>query len=161
MIPFDDVAQVTPTGKLQDAQKNVLGHAEEIRVKYYPTEWALEHISEYKPRPGRKHDTPQEKYKDRYTEVAATRVMWALGFPVDDVWPTRAVHCFDCPSDPFYPNKSKKIYPELVFEDAVVEQRIEAEKIESEPTLFGQGWDWSEAQGGAEDRFQDNSRLNF
>jgi len=146
VIPFDDVAQVTPTGELEDAKENVLGKAEEVRVKYYPTEWALEHISDYKPRHDRKNDTPEAKYKDRYTEVAAARVMWALGFPVDDLWPVREVHCFGCPSDPFYPNKSKKIYPELVFEDAVVERRIKGKKIESEPTLFGQGWDWGEAR---------------
>ncbi len=41
-----------------------------------------------------------EKNGEVYAEVAASRLLWALGFQADVMYPTR-VTCLNCPSDPF------------------------------------------------------------
>ena len=41
-----------------------------------------------------------EKNGEVYAEVAASRLLWALGFQADVMYPTR-VTCHGCPSDPF------------------------------------------------------------
>src|SRR6188508_448826 len=41
-----------------------------------------------------------EKNGEVYAEVAASRLLWALGFQADVMYPTR-VTCRNCPADPF------------------------------------------------------------
>ena len=44
------------------------------------------------------HDT---RYNEAFTEIAASRIMWALGFPADHEYPSTAAACVGCSSDPF------------------------------------------------------------
>ena len=54
-----------------------------------------------------------------YGEIVATRLMWALGFKVDNMYPTK-VTCENCPIDPWgYIRKKAKI---LDFKDNAIKQ---------------------------------------
>lgn len=63
---------------------------------------------ELPPAPGQrakpKHDIVKVKYGEKngevYAEVAASRLLWALGFQADVMYPAR-VTCRNCPDDPF------------------------------------------------------------
>lgn len=85
-----------------------------------------------------------------YAEVAGTRLLWALGFPADRVYPVRA-KCSGCAPDPWrdrepHPGTSHKFAP------AIVERVFAGREIEES---HGQGWNWREieaidpASGGA------------
>jgi len=68
-----------------------------------------------------------------YGEVIAGRLLWALGFVVDDVYPVR-VTCKNCPADPwdiydnFEPNQGERA--ERVFNSAIIERKYAGPKIE-------------------------------
>ena len=108
-------------------------------------------------------------------EVAATRLMSALGFGADAMYAVRSVRCAGCPAFPFYALRcleatgSRAICVDLVdapevteFEDAVIERRLGGEKIEA---VDDQGWAWFEldkidpARGGASRAEVDAFRL--
>jgi hypothetical protein len=84
-----------------------------------------------------------------YAEVAATRLFWALGFPVDRMYPVR-VMCDGCPpgADATRENGSTA----LVFDPVSIERKLRGRVIETEPES---GWAWAEldnvdeAAGGA------------
>ena len=84
-----------------------------------------------------------------YAEVAATRLFWALGFPVDRMYPVR-VMCDGCPpgADATRENGSTA----LVFDPVSIERKLGGRVIETEPES---GWAWAEldnvdeAAGGA------------
>jgi hypothetical protein len=101
----------------------------------------------------RKHDVVKVKYGlengKTFTEVAATRLLWALGFGADADYSVRVV-CNGCTADPW---KDRAIVPgQSVFDPAVVERKMGGEDMESKE---GPGWKWSEldlvdeSQGGA------------
>ena len=46
------------------------------------------------------YDGPAHGNREVFAEVAATRLMWALGFDTDPVFPA-VVDCLDCPADPW------------------------------------------------------------
>lgn len=79
-----------------------------------------------------------------YGEVMSTRLMWALGFAADTMYPVR-VTCNNCPATPW------SIYQEFTpgagqravrrFEHAVIEKKFDGAKIE-ERGKEDQGWDW-------------------
>ena len=76
-----------------------------------------------------------------YAEVAGTRLLWALGFPADRVYPVR-VKCKDCAPDPWrdrepHPGTSYKFSP------AIVERVFAGREIEEQR---GQGWTWDELE---------------
>lgn len=73
-----------------------------------------------------------------YGEVASTRLLWALGFGADRMYPVRVV-CRGCP-DKF---KATETLPsgERVFDPAVIERKMTGRTIESKPD---QGWSWKE-----------------
>lgn len=84
-----------------------------------------------------------------YSEVAATRLFWALGFPVDHMYPVRVV-CHGCPPGPEgTPDNGSGA---LVFDPASIERKLKGQVLETEPES---GWAWSEldnvdeAAGGA------------
>lgn len=62
-----------------------------------------------------------------YGEVLSTRLLWALGFGADAVYPVR-VRCLDCPADPW---KNEKNRAERVFEPAIVELKFKGETLET------------------------------
>src|SRR5438552_2103031 len=73
-----------------------------------------------------------------YGEVAATRLLWALGFGADRMYPVRVV-CRGCPSDPGV--NGKKEPGETVFDPAAIERRADGEILETKPDS---GWSWPE-----------------
>ena len=92
---------------------------------------------------------------EMYTEVAASRLVSALGFGSDRMFAVRRVNCSGCPSYPFLALQCLRrsgfqrpceiaalpIEDTPVFEHAVVERRMPAAVIE---TYDGQGWAWFE-----------------
>jgi hypothetical protein len=73
-----------------------------------------------------------------YGEVAATRLLWALGFPADRMYPVRVI-CDRCPANPMG-RKEKAVGP-VVFDPTAVERKFKGKAIETEPDS---GWAWSE-----------------
>jgi hypothetical protein len=84
-----------------------------------------------------------------YAEVAATRLFWALGFPVDRMYPVRVV-CAGCAEDGTA-SKEKGGAP-VVFDPASIERKFKGRALETAPES---GWSWSdldlvsESAGGA------------
>ena len=77
-----------------------------------------------------------------YAEVAATRLLWALGFPTDRVYPVR-VQCTGCADDPW---NDPTLHPRHVppsFEPAVAEWAFDGRTIEEHPH---QGWTWGSSR---------------
>lgn len=73
-----------------------------------------------------------------YSEVAATRLLWALGFGADRVYPVKVV-CKGCPEDPM--KNFKKAEGTREFAAAVVERKLAGEAIEMRKDS---GWAWVE-----------------
>jgi hypothetical protein len=108
--------------------------------------------------------TPGKRNLEVYGEILSTRLMWALGFPADNIYTVRAT-CLNCPPDPWlYLRKKSNILdakdkafgfvrPELLessawlersnrpFHPAVVEVKYKADAIVSGQT---EGWGWRE-----------------
>jgi hypothetical protein len=89
--------------------------------------------------------------KEMYSEIAATRLFWALGFYADEVYPVK-LRCLGCPEkDPSNPEPGEKRI-DATLEYATVERNFSGANIEVKED---QGWDWeelekiSEAEGGA------------
>jgi hypothetical protein len=55
-----------------------------------------------------------------YTEVAATRLFWALGYPVQPAYSTAAVVCHGCPEDDAFRQKGGR--QTMVYIDAMVDR---------------------------------------
>lgn len=80
-----------------------------------------------------------------YAEVAATRLLWALGFGADGMYPVKVV-CRGCSADPFKEDakaSAKKMAPgssaARTFDPAVVERQMPGDVMES-GTDSGWGW---------------------
>ena len=90
-----------------------------------------------------------------YTEVAATRLMAALGFPADRMFVVGGVRCLGCPPDPFealeclYGAPPQRCFAGLnydvarEFRPAVIERPLEGRRIE---TKRREGWGWNELE---------------
>ncbi len=99
---------------------------------------------------GGKDDVVKVKYGEKngevYAEVAASRLLWALGFRSDAMIPTR-VTCRNCPADPFAISTTdwRKSPPTdvatRVFEPASIERNLPGNKVE---TPGYEGWAWPE-----------------
>jgi hypothetical protein len=93
-----------------------------------------------------------------YTEVAATRLLAALGFPADRMYVVKRVRCYGCPADPFpqlecatnrvtdgapiddcFPALDFDRYQD--FDEAVIERPLKGRRIESGSQ---RGWTWEE-----------------
>lgn len=95
-------------------------------------------------------DPVKVKYGDKngevYAEVAASRLLWALGFKADVMLPTR-VTCVKCPIDPFatgttnWRSKPPIDLATRVFDPAVIERDLPGKSIE---TPGFEGWAWPE-----------------
>lgn len=96
-----------------------------------------------------KDDVVKVKYGEKngevYAEVAASRLLWALGFQADVMYPTR-VTCRNCPADPFaasaadWQRGSPNDVSTRVFDPAVIER----ESGSSIETPGYEGWAWPE-----------------
>ncbi len=73
--------------------------------------------------------------------VLATRLLWALGFGADRVYPVR-VTCRGCSSDPW--NSREPVAGAHVFDPAVIERKPAGHVIK---TGRHTGWSWSELDG--------------
>jgi hypothetical protein len=73
-----------------------------------------------------------------YAEVAATRLLWALGFGADRMYPVRVV-CRGCPSEPA--NNGKATSGETIFDPAAIERQLDGQVLETKPDS---GWAWPE-----------------
>jgi hypothetical protein len=94
-----------------------------------------------------------------YAEVAATRLLWALGFGADHMYPA-TVECRNCPADPAHEPRERQ--RESRFYPAAVERKMPGETMESFPDS---GWSWpeldlvSESAGGAPRAHRDALKL--
>ena len=81
--------------------------------------------------------------------VLASRLLWALGFGADRVYPVRVL-CRGCSPDPW--TKRDRVSGEQMFDPAVIERKPDGREMKAED---GEGWAWpelnliDEAQGGA------------
>jgi hypothetical protein len=82
-------------------------------------------------------------------EVLSTRLLWALGFGADRMYPV-SVTCRGCSIDPS--NRRAPVSGEQVFDPAVIERKLAGHDIQ---TVNAPGWTWQEldlvdeTQGGA------------
>jgi hypothetical protein len=87
-------------------------------------------------------DTIRVKYGEEngeiYSEVAASRLLWALGFGADRVYPVKVV-CKRCPADPM--KTPKKAEGTREFAAAIVERKLSGDPIELGKDS---GWAWVE-----------------
>ena len=91
--------------------------------------------------------------------VLATRLLWALGFGADRLYPVR-VTCRGCSSDPW--TKRERVAGEQVFDLAAIERKPKGHEMKSENKG---GWAWPELdlvdehQGGAPRAQRDGLKL--
>ena len=91
--------------------------------------------------------TPHDVVKVRYgshnrevqASVIATRLLWALGFAADHVYPVQ-VRCSGCSSDPWH--RPERITGEHVFTPAVIERRPDGYEMSAAGGKAG--WSWRE-----------------
>ena len=75
-----------------------------------------------------------------YAQVLATRLLWALGFGANRMYPVRVV-CTGCPPDPFKATAAGDPARAVTFDPAAIEEKAEGKTIETKPE---QGWSWAE-----------------
>ena len=88
------------------------------------------------------HDQVKVKYGQHngevYAEVAATRLLWALGFGADHMYPVR-IECRGCPSHFRGPPQPGR--PPVLIESASIERKMPGRAIEIHEES---GWAWPE-----------------
>jgi hypothetical protein len=89
------------------------------------------------------HDT---RFNEVFTEVAATRIMWALGFPADHDYPVATASCVGCDADPFADNQkdNRALLHDApaVFKVATIERQLSWDDIDPEND---ETWSWQDA----------------
>lgn len=75
-----------------------------------------------------------------YAQVAATRLLWALGFAATRMYPVK-VACAGCPADPFKDEAAAPRSSVTIFDPATIEVKADGETIETKPD---EGWSWDE-----------------
>ena len=96
-----------------------------------------------------------------YAQVAATRLLWALGFGANRMYPVR-VECRGCPPNPFKEKAAVDSSEVAVFDPATVDEKAEGKTLETRPD---EGWSWreldlvAEQAGGAPVRERDALKL--
>ena len=80
-----------------------------------------------------------------FTQVAATRILWALGFPADYQYAALAASCIGCSADPFRDNlkdnKASLRDRPVVFRVVAVERLLPMDIIESQND---ETWSWAD-----------------
>ena len=86
------------------------------------------------------------RFNEVFTAVAATRIMWVLGFPADHVYPAGSSSCIGCGGDPFgeklADNKASIKDAPTVFRVVNVEREVPWDQISAEND---ETWSWSDA----------------
>ncbi len=110
-----------------------------------------------------KNDEVKVKYGggngEAFAEVAATRLLWALGFGADRMYPVKVV-CRGCPSD--LAGGTVVDADTVSFEVAAIERKIDGLEL---VTQEGEGWSWPELDllsleaGGASRAHRDGLKL--
>lgn len=78
--------------------------------------------------------------REVFAEVAGTRLLWALGFYADEVYPVK-IDCLGCPErNPWHPSKDERRV-ERIIDPAIMEREFPGAFIE---TYQDQGWKWAE-----------------
>ena len=75
-----------------------------------------------------------------YAQVAATRLLWALGFGANRMYPVRVV-CRGCPPNPFKDRTPPDRSTSVVFDPATIDVKADGKTIETKPD---EGWSWKE-----------------
>jgi len=75
-----------------------------------------------------------------YAQVAATRLLWALGFWSNRMYPVK-VTCAGCPPDPFKDQKAAPRSTITTFDPATIEVKVDGDTVETKPE---EGWSWDE-----------------
>jgi hypothetical protein len=95
------------------------------------------------PTPGMDEEPVKVKFgrdnRETYAEAASTRLLWALGFYADGMFPVR-VTCLNCPADPQRASGTKGTH---VFNEGVIERKAKGRKMYEVPNE-DQGWSWKE-----------------
>jgi hypothetical protein len=86
-------------------------------------------------------DAVKVKYNsgEVYAEVAASRLLWAIGFGADRDYPVQ-VECRNCPIEPWFWTTERKV-EEKKFELASIQRKLDGKEI---ATRDVQGWAWPE-----------------
>lgn len=86
------------------------------------------------------------RFNEVFTEIAAGRILWALGFPADHMYPVAEADCVGCSADPFGDDLEKNTTPlhaaPVVFKVAAVERQLPWEDIDPEND---ETWSWRDA----------------
>jgi hypothetical protein len=86
------------------------------------------------------------RFNEVFTEVAASRIMWVLGFPADHVYPVGSAACIGCGADPFTnklkDNKASLKDTPTVFKVISAERETPWDKIKSDDD---ETWSWNDA----------------
>jgi hypothetical protein len=81
--------------------------------------------------------------RETYSEVASTRLLWALGFYADSMFPVRLT-CLNCPPDPQHASGNRAT---RTFNEAVIERKCSGRRMYEEKKGENQGWSWKEFEG--------------
>jgi hypothetical protein len=76
-----------------------------------------------------------------FAGVAATRLLWALGFGADPLYPVRVI-CRGCPQRLALTDPQSLVTGEARFDFAAIERKMAGDELEA-PSV-GAGWSWSE-----------------
>jgi hypothetical protein len=75
-----------------------------------------------------------------YAQVAATRLLWALGFGANRMYPVKVV-CRGCSDSPFKQTAAVTGGPPAVFDPATIDVKADGKTMETKPD---EGWAWRE-----------------
>jgi len=115
----------------------------------------------------RSADDPDPVYqREMYSEVAATRLLWALHYPVDRMYRVSRVHCHRCPPNPYTDRDPAAEGRYTAFEDVAIELRYGAGRVEKYDKWLGGGWSWGEElhrlrYGPAPEQFSPEQKMHF
>ena len=104
--------------------------------------------------------------REMYSEVAATRLLWALHYPADRMYRVARVHCHRCPRHPFKDRDPTAEGRYTTFEDVAIELRYEAGHVENYDKWLDGGWSWGGEllrlrYGSAPDAFSAEQKVHF
>lgn len=140
VIPASNVKVVVSKDKSGEKQAELFP-ADDTQNQH---EIKAEHVKiKYLKPPFPNHDP---RYNEVFTSVAATRIMWVLGFPADPTYPVGTASCIGCGDDPFGKKLDKntaslKDQPSL-FKVASVERELPWEEIAPDND---ETWSWEDA----------------
>jgi hypothetical protein len=86
------------------------------------------------------------RFNEVFTSVAASRLMWVLGFPADPTYPAGSASCIGCTDDPFGKklgdNKSSLKDAPAIFKVVSAERELSWDEINPEDD---ETWSWTDA----------------